>query len=409
TLAAAYWGRGLARRSGGIELEEAVDDCRRAIALEPTYEAQFDPESFAAAYCYRARLHIGSPNRAFADYSAAIELLPNCVPAYAGRAPLQALGSSRQIEDYSRLIRLDPGEGAYYHGRGQAYRERGSATAALRDFRRASELRYAGLEPDLARALRDEGLLHEADAEYGRYVRRYGEALQSDRWIVGSPREEHARVRLRLRRFDLALKDYDWTLEAQDSPAAFFGRGVARSHLGDQDGAFDDYSRAAGPDGLRHAAALDNRGYINAARQDVASALGDWCLAVEASHERFTGAFAGVDTTRGEERLHGAISAYMDHLGLDPVNVAVAHLYRGFVLELRGELEEARDEFSEAIRIAPSVGLAFRHRGQVFERLGQKAEAIRDYGQATTSKYDGIALTLRAEDLQTLLDAELPR
>jgi tetratricopeptide (TPR) repeat protein len=78
-------------------------------------------------------------DRAIADYSRAIALDPNYANAYNNRGlAYQKKGKvDRAIADFSRAIELDPNNAAAYNNRGNAYDGKGEHGRAIADYRRA--------------------------------------------------------------------------------------------------------------------------------------------------------------------------------------------------------------------------------------------------------------------------------
>ena len=61
---------------------------------------------------------------------------------------------------------------------------------------------------------------------------------------------------------------------------------------------------------------------------------------------------------------------------------ALAHYEAGAALQEEGHLEEAIDEFNDAIRLDPELGEAHHDRGKVYAALFQHERAIEDYDEA---------------------------
>lgn len=119
------------------DYEKAEADYTQAIALDPLD---------ADLYLSRGHLHRKWNHRndlATEDFAQAVRLRPADLQA------LYALGMARfmqadydgAIEILSRAIGIHPGDGRYYNGRGQSYLRKGNREKALRDFRKACELR----------------------------------------------------------------------------------------------------------------------------------------------------------------------------------------------------------------------------------------------------------------------------
>jgi tetratricopeptide (TPR) repeat protein len=119
------------------DYEKALADYTRASACEP---------GDADLYLWRGNLHRKWNRRhdlAARDFAVAVRLRP------ADRRALYALGMAcfmtadydGAIESLSRAIGISPGDGRCYNGRGQSYLRKGNLEEALRDLRKACELR----------------------------------------------------------------------------------------------------------------------------------------------------------------------------------------------------------------------------------------------------------------------------
>jgi tetratricopeptide (TPR) repeat protein len=106
-------------------------------------------------------------------------------------------------------------------------------------------------------------------------------------------------------------------LSAQNTATALVASGVAKSRVGDFDGALADYSRAIQQDG-KNAPAYGNRGV---AKQD-----------------------------KGD--LAGAIADYTVLIGLDAQNPS-SFLIRGYARQSNGEFEGAADDYGRCVELAP--------------------------------------------------------
>ncbi len=95
---------------------------------------------------------IGDYERAAAEYSRTLELLPNFSQAYEARGNCYAAQGlyDLAIADYSQAIGITPANARIYYSRGLAYYEQRDIERASADFRRAAELGYSGLYRSMA-------------------------------------------------------------------------------------------------------------------------------------------------------------------------------------------------------------------------------------------------------------------
>ncbi|MBI1213884.1 MAG: tetratricopeptide repeat protein [Alphaproteobacteria bacterium] len=140
--AIAFYNRARAHRAKG-DNAGALADYTRAIEILP---------DFAIAYQNRGVVYnaMGDRQRAIADYSRAIALQPKLAVAYNNRGvALSASGNAQAaIQDFTKAIALEPGNPWSYNNRGDAYFRLRNWNAAIADYSRA-----LSLKPDLTYAL----------------------------------------------------------------------------------------------------------------------------------------------------------------------------------------------------------------------------------------------------------------
>lgn len=140
--AIAFYNRARAHRANG-DNAAALADYTRAIETMP---------DFAIAYQNRGVVYnaMGDRQRAIADYTRAIALQPGLAVAYNNRGvALSASGDAKAaIEDFTKALALEPGNPWAFNNRGDAHFRLRNWTAAIDDYSRA-----LALKPDLAYAL----------------------------------------------------------------------------------------------------------------------------------------------------------------------------------------------------------------------------------------------------------------
>jgi tetratricopeptide (TPR) repeat protein/predicted aspartyl protease len=225
--AEAFEGRGEAEVSRR-QLEPAIADLTRAVALQPT-EARYRYER-GVAYISNKQ-----PFLAMADFDEALKLKPDDVPALVARAELRLAGRDRSqaLEDMDAVDRLAPKEGDVRLTLGRLYLRVDAFAQALIQFDdwirvHAADARMpnalqgrcwarAQLGQDLQKALADCNGAARGDATNATIV--------ADRGLV----------RLRLGDYDKALADYEIALAKEPKNAwALYGRGLAKARKGAQ-------------------------------------------------------------------------------------------------------------------------------------------------------------------------------
>ncbi len=89
-----------------------------------------------------SNLNLNKPEKAFEDFSRAIEIDPTRVDGYAGRAnTLNALGRYQEaLKDYDKAIEIDPKLANAYVNRGSAYSHLEQYEKAILDYEKGLEL-----------------------------------------------------------------------------------------------------------------------------------------------------------------------------------------------------------------------------------------------------------------------------
>jgi tetratricopeptide (TPR) repeat protein len=181
----------------------------------------------------------GDPDRALADYQAAIRLDPKDANAYIGlgNAYRDKHDAERAIAGYDQAIRLAPKNAIALTGRGNVYQDQSDGDHALADYNDA-----LGLDPNNANAYIGLGnVYHDDKHDNDRALAAYQEAIRLD----------------------------------PTSAWAFNGRGNAYSDKGDKDRALADYDEAIRLD-PKNAYPHNGRGNVFRGRGDIARAQADY-------------------------------------------------------------------------------------------------------------------------------------
>jgi len=225
-------------------------------------------EDLAAVFAMRGWSYqeLGDFPAALDDYSEKIRLQPDAADGYGWRGSvyLQQSDYEKALADYSRAIELGPDANdvaLWYHDRGAARYNLGDRQAALADYDQALALLtddpmfytdrgYVHFElEDFPRAIADytqainlapDDAANWNDRCWARAVwgRQLVEALDDCNEAVAldsasfSALDSRGLVHLRREEWDLALADYEASLDVETSASAYYGRGIALSRLG---------------------------------------------------------------------------------------------------------------------------------------------------------------------------------
>jgi tetratricopeptide (TPR) repeat protein len=180
-------------------------------------------------------------DKAINEFSEAIRLDPNYVPAYVSRGNAYAIhgAGDKAIDDFTEAIRLDPNVAIIYFDRGNAYYDHGNLDKASSDYNEAIRL-----DPNFARAyvgrgdvIRDQGNLDKAISDYNEAIRlepNYVPAYDGRGLAYGSSRN-----------YDKAISDFTEAIRLDPNDAdAYVGRANAYTKQGNLNAADADYATA---------------------------------------------------------------------------------------------------------------------------------------------------------------------
>ena len=257
----------LARRGNAAA---AIADFDKALEIQPT---NFDALIFRGD----ARTRLGQPDAALTDLDRAIEIAPGIAHAHVvrGLANARRGDNVRATVDYVAALAIDPHNVDALVNRAAILATGGKFELASADLDAALELR-----PENAVALYNRAYIHFARKEYDRAIADYSEAIRVEptlaeaytnrcltRAIVGQDdldaalsdcaialaikpndldaRETRAFVFLKQEQAGLAMAEYDAVLKVAPKRAiALYGRGLARTKMGDRENGNADRAAA---------------------------------------------------------------------------------------------------------------------------------------------------------------------
>ena len=123
-----------------------------------------------------SNLNLNKPEKAFEDFSRAIDIDPSRADAYLGRAnTLSTLGRYEQaLPDYNRALEIDPELANAYANRGSAHSQTGQYKKAIADYEKALEL-----DPEIDDAPGFMGRLFSDDPNVEKGIRKHLEYLRA--------------------------------------------------------------------------------------------------------------------------------------------------------------------------------------------------------------------------------------
>jgi tetratricopeptide (TPR) repeat protein len=152
------------------ELDKAIEDCAKAISLEPKNAEYFNNRGFMWS-------EKRDFDKAIDDFNRAIAIDRNHAAAYDNRGlAWGAKGASdKALEDHDMAVLLDPDNSHFYNNRGNAKIAKGDYVGALTDFNTA--IRF---DPQEAVAYNNRGNVHYFREEYEPALADFTEAIRLD-------------------------------------------------------------------------------------------------------------------------------------------------------------------------------------------------------------------------------------
>ena len=220
-----------------------------------------------------AKSKLGDKKGAIADYNKAIELKSNDAIAYnyRGNAKSDIGEKAEAIKDYNKAVELKPNFALAFYNRGNAKSAIGDKEGAIRDYDKA-----IGMKPECISPFIDTED-NESDFDINEYFNRWVD-VELDYSIAYNNRGV---AKSSLGDKEGAIKDYDKAIELRpDYAKAYYNRGNAKSSLEDKDSAIKDYSRAIELN-PNYASAYNNRGIAKSSLGDKDGAIRDYDKAIE--------------------------------------------------------------------------------------------------------------------------------
>jgi tetratricopeptide (TPR) repeat protein len=158
-----------------------------------------------------------------------------------------------------------------------------------------------------------------------------------------------------------------------------FEGAVAEHRAGNLDAAIDGYTRAIEADD-KLAIAFHARGKAFEAKDDGRNALSDYTKAIRIEPKSAQALWDRGTLLRNMEQFETAVADFTRVVKLS--KDAAAHVQRGYIYLLKGDLDRAIADFTTAIKRAPDSADAYHYRAVAYERKGKAALAQADHAKA---------------------------
>lgn len=186
----------------------------------------------------------------------------------------------------------------------------------------------------------------------------------------------------------LAIDEYNWALQfTPNTASAFAGRGEANRQLEEHESALKDLDRA-----IELAPANGDyyitRGYVRESTDDLSGAIADFTKSIELGNDsadiHFDRAVAYIWSDDQDRALSDLTEAIRKNPFMDD-----AYTVRGEILQNLGEIEKAKKDFVDAVRIATNKVYNFIRLAMFLEATGEPKTLTKDfYALLYTAKRD---------------------
>jgi tetratricopeptide (TPR) repeat protein len=365
---------------------EALEALNEAVRLAPNRDTYHMLRG-------RARLELGEYQGALEDIETAMRLAPGADDAYhffRGQARHWLGDLDGALADFDRTLEQHPSFAEAYYRRGLVHLSQDQPGAALADLDTALELQPDAPPKKLSRLLYNRGLarwlLYDVDGAF----EDASAAIDADPSyaLPFALRGRAAAQRGDLRR---ALEDLSEALrldpEAANAEDTRCLRASTRADLGDLEGALDELARVLERDPSK-GEAYDIRSRLWLLATDYTAAIADASRALELGVEPQTPLLQRRAVAYVQLRNLEPARADLDEaLRLAP-DQADLWLNRGQVRAMGGDLEDALADFDASLRLAPDLIEAVRCRALALAELGRTQEAIEAYTAVLRARPD---------------------
>lgn len=200
-----------------------------------------------------------------------------------------------------------------------------------------------------------------------------------------------AAIDIVLNNYSIALQHINDALRQGDQAYAYYLKGRLYKQQGDTANAISAYQTAVEVDATYYDAYIEVGLLFANQKSDLAkdyynSAIEIRPNSIEAWYNKAM--FLQETGSKDLKRYQESLSCYDKILSIDNT-FATAHFNKGFVyLEYMKDLKASEKEFTAAVLANPSYFMAYYNRGLVYEKMGKKDEAERDFRKALAIKPD---------------------
>ena len=338
-----------------------------------------DKPDLAASYMYRgfAYVRLKQPDKATADFDAALQRNPRLIGALAARGKLRANSGdvAGGLDDLGKAIAINPKFNRAILNRAYILRAGGDLEGALKDL----ETAHAN-DPEDSEASVELAQAYDFRGQFKRAVDLLDDALRSDP-DDADILSTRCRANTDLNRLDDARADCDRAIALDPTiPRTFVNRANLRLRAADLAGARDDVAKALAL-APNNAPAVQARGAIAMREGDFESAIADLQQAIRLSpaFPRAHANLAYAYTQIGDNK--SAVGEYAIAARLQSVAPAPHANYARALVNV-GEFDQALNEANEALRLREKFVPALIVRGRAYEGRKDYPKALEDFETA---------------------------
>lgn len=351
--AAAYFMRAGILADAGLDLR-AVADFNKAIGLDPQ-----NPDFYSARGFYYMTRQQYQP--AVKDFSVTLKLNPVHTQACNNRGiAYVALGQYKPaIADFREALKQNPQNFDAYNNRGFAYFQSGDIEHALSDYDAALRINENCLD-----AYNNKGMAHYKAEQYDLAAEDFSQAIQRDKLnakyyrsrreaYLKAGKDSEARADLdQIAWLQQLARLHQIVSKSPNDPDAWTQRGVQLVKGGEFEAAAKDFQKALKLDPKSAGA------YLGLAELDFQQGKTNEALA-ECDKAAKLGAAEEAASLRGDiymklNQLDSAISSFEEAQRFD-TKVAEAYLLRSQARKAKGQVQEAEEDYRQALSLDPSV------------------------------------------------------
>jgi len=285
----------------------------------------------------------------------------------------------------NKKIADEPGNFANYLARAQYYGKTERYELAMKDIARAIETDSTQSIIYLYR-----GEIHWAKEDVNKAYEDYKKCLSFEATNADCLLKKAA-IDIVLNNYSTALQHINDALRQGDQAYAYYLKGRLFKQQGDTANAISSYQTAVEVDATYYDAYIEVGLLFAQQKNDLAKDYYNSAIEIRPSSIEawYNKAMFFQETGQKEnKRYQEALQCYDKILSIDST-FATAHFNKGFVyLEHLKDLKLAEKSFTDAVLTNPSYFMAYYNRGLVFERMGKKDEAERDFRKALSIKPD---------------------